>query len=299
MEFKLVFYSPDQPAAKRAADAAFARIHELNSILSDYDPASELSRLSRSAGGGQPVSVSPELMTVLSAAQALAARTDGAFDVTAGPVIQLWRRARRQREHPSQERLTEARRLVGYQLLDLDLAGQRVRLAREGMRLDLGGIAAGYAADEALRILRAQGIHRAMIDASGDVVVGDPPPSKCGWRIGLVPPAASEPPIYVSISNCAIATSGDTEQFVELDGKRYSHIVDPRTGLGLTNRLSVTVVAPNGMQADSLATAVSVLGPQQGLALVADTPGVECRIFQITSAGPSTFQSPGFPSVAP
>ena len=272
---KIVLYAPDGAAASRAAEAAFSRIHQLNAILSDYDPQSELRRLGRAAAEGKAVPVSEDLWRVLSQAQALSRRSEGAFDVTVGPVVRLWRRARRRHQLPSAQRLQSARELVGYRLIRLDSRQRAVELLKPGMKLDLGGIAKGYAVDEALAVLRKLGINRALVDAGGDIVLGDPPPGRSGWRIGVARLQSDGPPSRVILlSRAAIATSGDTWQYVEIDGRRYSHVVDPRTGMGLTDHSSVTIVAPNGILADALASAVSVLGPKEGLELIEKTP--EC-----------------------
>ena len=263
--FKIVLYAADEALAKRATEAAFARVTELNRILSDYDERSELSRLSAGSPQAAPVAVSKPLWCVLERAQALAAESDGAFDVTVGPLVRLWRRARREHELPTPERLAAALDCVGYRNLELDPARRAVRLAKGHMRLDVGGIGVGYAVDEALAVLKAHGIERAMIDASGDIGAADPPPDAEGWSIGLVgaDPAAA-PTEFLTLANAAVANSGDAFQHVEIDGVRYSHIVDPHTGLGLVDRSSVTVYAADCITADSLSTAISVLGPQRG-----------------------------------
>jgi FAD:protein FMN transferase len=296
VEIKLTFYAAEDAVANRAAQAAFARFAELDRTLSDYQTDSELSRFSASSASGEWVALGPDLWTVLAHAQALSRRSGGAFDVTVGPLVKLWRRARRQREMPSDMRLSEARAVVGYQLLELDAARRSGRLMRPGMRLDLGGIAMGYAADEALAVLRERGISRALVDASGDIVAGDPPPGEIGWRVGLPPAAdASAPPEqFLALANAAITASGDAFQFVELDGRRYSHIVDPHTGLGLTDRTTVTIVAPTCIVADSLATAVAVLGPGRGAALVDKTPGASLRIVRLSGETPEVITSAGF-----
>jgi thiamine biosynthesis lipoprotein len=134
------------------------------------------------------------------------------------------------------------------------------------MLLDVGGIAKGYAADEALRVLRGRGLNRALVAASGDLAIGDAPEGETGWRIGVEPTDGVSR--QLTLVNTAVSTSGDTEQFVEIDGKRYSHIVDPKTGMGLTNRIGVTVVAPKGIVSDSVATAVCVMGAERGLEFV-------------------------------
>jgi thiamine biosynthesis lipoprotein len=289
---KITLYAPDERSANLAADAAYARIAQLDATLSDYKPDSELSKLSATAGSGRAVPLSHDLWAVLDRSQKLANETGGAFDVTVGPYVRLWRRARRSKEFPSDERLAEARRVVGYRNVKLDAAKQTAELLAPGMRLDLGGIAAGYAVDEAMGELRKHRITKALIDASGDMLAGDPPPGEIGWKVGIAPLDATGPPSrYLSLHNAAVTTSGDAFQHVVLNGKRYSHIVDPATGLGLTDQSSVTVIAGDCITADSMATAVSVMGPEKGLKLVESTPhaaayivrNVEGRIEQFTS----------------
>jgi FAD:protein FMN transferase len=164
------------------------------------------------------------------------------------------------------------------------------------MRLDLGGIAMGYAADEAFKILKRHGITRAMVDASGDIVCGDAPPNVQGWRIGIAPLTESKgpPSRYLWLANGALTTSGDAFQWVEIDGTRYSHIVDPKTGRGLTTRSSVTVTAADCITADSLATAVSVLGPRKGLELIARTPGTAALVVVREEDETKTYSSSNF-----
>ncbi len=272
--FAAAFYAPDEASANKAIDAAWARIEHLNSLMSDYDSTSELMRLCRDSRPGQPIRVSPELFRVLSKSVEVSERSDGAFDVSVGPLVKLWRRARRQKEFPDPKLLQEARELVGWRNIRLHCETCSVELLKPGMKLDLGGIAVGYAADEAIRVLKQHGIASALIDGSGDIVVSGPPPGMTGWRIGIAslrePEAA--PQHFAMLANCSISTSGDAYQFVELNGQRYSHIVDPNTGLGLTERCSVTVIATNGITADALATAVSVLGPERGLKLIDSQP---------------------------
>jgi len=232
---------------------------------------------------------------VLAKSQLLAAQSEGTFDITVGPYVKLWRRARRTKEMPSPERLAEARQAVGYRYLELDPKEHTARLLRPGMHLDLGGIAMGYAVDESLALLRSMGITRALLDASGDIGVGDPPPGKPGWRIGLVPYAADAPPSrYLILSNAAVTTSGDAFQHVDIAGKRYSHIVDPRTGLGLTNRSSVTVVARDCIDADSLTKPVSVLGAEAGLKFIEKYPGVSVLVVRDNNGKAEVFESEGF-----
>jgi thiamine biosynthesis lipoprotein len=278
--FRISLYADDEAKAKAAAEAAFDRVSVLNSIFSDYDSDTELSRLSRTSGQGRQVRVSGDLWRVLTKSQWLAEQSHGAFDITVGPLVNLWRRARRKHELPSEKLLAEMRARVGHQHLRLDTANQTAELRVEEMRLDLGGIAKGYAADEALSVLRARGFSRALVAASGDMAIGDAPPETNGWRIevaALDAPGAP-PSVVVLLKNCGIATSGDVFQHVEINGVRYSHIVDPRTGVGLTDHSLVTIIAPDCTTADGLATAVSVLGPKEGMALVESLPDVAAHI---------------------
>lgn len=270
-EFTLILYTADEALAKEAADAAFARIAELNAILSDYEPESEAMRLCASAGG-EAVALSKDLYRVLHLSIDLAAQTDGAFDPTVGPVVRLWRRARRTHQLPNPEDLAKARSLVNYRNILLYEGSSKARLLERGMKLDFGGIAKGYAADEALKVLKQRVGNRVLVAAAGDIVCGDPPPGEPGWKVEVAAlkgqGEARGPSPVLLISNRAVSTSGDTEQFVEIGDVRYSHIVNPRTGLGVVGRSSVTVVADCGAKADSLATAASVLGPQEAMRLI-------------------------------
>lgn len=280
--FRIVIWATHESRAQAAVDAAYQRVTHLNAVFSDYDPDSEISRLCRESVPGQPVSVSPELAYLLHRSQELAAATDGAFDVTIGPLANLWRRARRLRELPGETLLTEARARVGWRQLQIDPRRRTLTFGVPNMRLDFGGIAKGYAADEALRVLREHGFPRSLVAAAGDLVAGDPPPHQPGWRVevGAIDLTNAPPPRTFWIANQAVATSGDLFQRLEIGGRRYSHILDPRTGLGLSDHSLVTIIARDGTTADSLATAVSVLGPDRGLQLVERTSGAAALILR-------------------
>lgn len=257
--FRLVFFAPDETAAAAAAKAAFARVAELNRALSDYDPNSELMRLGQ-APAGTAVAVSADLFDVLQQSQQLAGRSGGAFDVTLGPVVRLWRETRRTRSLPTAAARSAARSASGHGKLRLDPAARTVTLLDSGMQLDLGGIAKGYAADEALAVLERRGLPHAMVAASGDLALGAAPPGTAGWKIELRPfGEAAQERLALVAEHVGISTSGDAEQYVEIGGVRYSHIVDPATGLGLTKPVAVTVIARRAAQSDGLTTACSVL----------------------------------------
>ncbi len=263
--FRITLYAPDSAAARTAFSDAFRRVQQLDQILSDYNPDSELSRVGLEAWK-RPVHVSDDLFTVLAESQLIARATGGAFDVTQGPVIRLWRQARRDKVLPAPGRIAEARAHSGYGNLILDPKTRTVFLKMQGMQLDVGGIAKGYAADEALKVLRAHGIGRALVAAGGDLAIGDSPPASPGWRVGI--DSLTRLRHIFLLHNIAVSTAGDTEQFLELNGVRYSHIIDPKTGMALTNRIAVTVLAKRGIEADGLDTALCVLGPDPALDFV-------------------------------
>ena len=267
MPFRIVLYAADRNSADTAAEAAFARVAQLNAIMSDYDTDSELSRLSQTAGQGKVVRVSDDLWRMLERSQELARQTQGAFDITCGPIVSLWRKARREKKLPDPVKLEEARRAVGYDKLELDAGNQTAHLKVPYMRLDLGAIAKGHAVDEALRVLHARGIKSALVAGAGDMAMSEAPPGTKGWRIEIAPlDATNAPPAkFVLLRQRALATSGDLFQHVEIDGIRYSHIVDPRTGLGLTDHSLVVAIAKNCITANTVATSVSVMGPAQGM----------------------------------
>jgi thiamine biosynthesis lipoprotein len=269
---RLVLYAADRAAASAASRAAFDRIAELDAALSDYRDASEVSRLARAAGG-PPVPVGPDLFAVLARAQEVGRRSGGAFDVTVGPLVRLWRRTLRTGDWPEPARIAEALACVGRDKMHLDPAARTARLERAGMRIDLGGIAKGYAGDQALRVLRALEVSSALVAVGGDVVAGDAPPGEAGWVVEIQLGEATRAGERLLLRQAAVSTSGDSEQWVERGGERYSHILDPRTGVGLTGRRRATVVAPEGVTADSLATAACVLGSAEAVALVQATPG--------------------------
>lgn len=287
--FRIKLYAVDEQQAQRGFRAAFDRIEQLDAILSDYRPNSELNRLSVDAVRS-PAKVSGDLFHVVAAAQELAEQTGGAFDITLGPVIRLWRQARKARALPASQALEQARAHCGYRKLKVDFRNQTIEMDQAGMQLDVGGIAKGYTADEALKSLEKLGITSALVAASGDLAFSDAPPGKKGWKVGVDSFDRSDAPFtrVLELSHRAISTSGDTEQYLDIDGQRYSHIVDPRTGLGLTTRTTVTVIAHCGIDADGLATAVSVLGSTRGLAFVESRPGLAALI--LTRAGGHTQQ---------
>jgi thiamine biosynthesis lipoprotein len=249
----ITVFAPDAATARVAFRAGFDRIRELNEVLSDYLPDSELSRVTRE-GVRRPVPLSADLFAVLEASHRLSVATGGAFDVTQGPVI----------------RLQEAAARSGDAHMHLDEAHRTVSFDIAGMQLDVGAIGKGFAASEALAAITRTGVRRALVAVSGDLAFGDPPPGQPGWRIRIHDGNIGDTsiPAVLRLSNLAVSTSGNAEQHLDVDGRRYSHVIDPSSRVGLLDDITVTVISRHGVDADGLDTAIGVLGVERGLALV-------------------------------
>jgi thiamine biosynthesis lipoprotein len=299
----ITVFAATAESGREAVAEAFAEVGRLEGILSDYDARSELSRLSAAAPTAGAVPVGADLWRVLSAAVEWRDRSGGAFDPTVGPLTALWRQARRSGVMPRADKLAAARQATGAAALTLDAKRQAVSLHVPGMRLDLGGIGMGYAVDRALAVLAEQGITRAMVDASGDIATSGPPPDAAAWRIevaALADRESREDRGVIELVNAAVTTSGDAFQAVEIDAVRYSHIVDPRTGLGVPGPGAVTVIAADCTTADAVATAASVLGPEAGLAFVEAVPGAAARFVVGGQGGrPAAVRSSRWPAQMP
>jgi thiamine biosynthesis lipoprotein len=261
--FHITLYAPEAgyPEAEEAARAAFDRVAALNAIFSDYEPNSEINRASAAT---TPWSASPDLFALSSRALQLAQLTDGAFDPTLGQLSRLWRSARQRQKLAPPDRLQKALAATGWQHLQLHPATQSLSLTQPNLLLDFGGIAKGYAADQMLALLKSSGFPIALVLAGGDTAAGDPPPGQTGWTITLRTGIDDNSPVSLPLANRSVSTSGDLYQFIELDGTRYSHLIDPKSGLGLTRRIACSVIAPDTTTSDALATALCLIGPDQG-----------------------------------
>ncbi len=289
--FRIVLYADSEARALQGAEGAFARIADLEAQLSDYDPESELSRLSGRTAWQR---VSPDLWRNLQLSKRIGEASEGAFDVTLGALSRVWRRARRKGQAPPQARLDEALSQVGFASLELDAPTRSVRLLEPDMRLDLGGIAKGDALDEALSVLRAHGIERALVDGGGDLALGAPPPGLSGWSVALPRGGPGDTGVeWIRVAHAGVATSGDTERGFVYEGQRYSHLIDPRTGLALVDSPIVTVLAPTGAEADAWASALSVSGARGLKALVRF--GGEARLLPRGGADGVKMTTAGFP----
>lgn len=262
-----MLYTTDAQTAKNAAAKAYARVAALDRTFSDYNPESELMKLVErfATGPTEAVAVSDDLFDILKKSRAVSEATGGAFDITAAPVIRQWRRARRERKLPSNQNIQEALARVGYRRVTLLEESRKVRL-EPGTRLDLGGIAKGYTAQAAVEELRKLNLHQVLVSVAGDIAVGAAPPDRAGWSVAVagLDPSRDEPLAILELTNACVSTSGDAERFVEIDGQRFSHIVDVKTGYGVKRRATVTVVSTDGSAADAYATSLYALGVAGG-----------------------------------
>ncbi len=260
-EFRIILYAKSDSLAQTAARAAFDTLDALKARLSDYDAQSELSRLS-GLDSGTVVEVSRPLWEVVRQGQDLSVLSQGAFDLTIGPLSKLWRRAFRQQQFPDFKQIEEARVRVGYEAIQV-LPGQRLQMLRSGIKLDAGGIAKGFAVDAMTEVLLTYGILSSLVDGGGDLRVTAPPPGAPGWAIQVqqTDSLGQSLSTTLNLAHRAIATSGDHYRYLSWEGQRYSHIIDPRTGLGVQHGAQVTVLCPDCATADALASAISVMGP--------------------------------------
>ena len=270
--FSVVCYAENREIADKSAEAAFAQAVAINQVASDYLPESELSQLTGKPIG-TPIPLSPLLYELLEFSRRMAEVTDGAFDPTLGPLTKLWRQSRAKNCLPDPDTLAAARFVCGWRYFTLDPHTGTITLHREKMAFDLGGVAKGYAADLMLASLTAAGIRQAMITAGGDIRLGDAPPGLTGWRIALQTFDLAQHDEILILTNAAVSTSGDLHQAIAITGVRYSHILDPATGLGLTRRIAASVIADEAKFSDALATAACVLS-QEASAALEKMPGI-------------------------
>ena len=265
----IIAVAADSKTANAGIEAAFGQLKRVDEVMSDYKNDSQLSRVNRDAFS-KPVPVDDDLFEVLTLASEYSKQTSGAFDVTIGPVVGLWRKAGATGLVPTAAELAQARAKVGHQKLIFDEENKTVRFAVEGMLLDLGGIAKGYAIDLAVEAMQKVGAVGGLVDVGGDIrCFGQPSKTKDTWLVGLQNPDVEDELLLVlKLRDVTVATSGNYHRFALIDGKRYSHIINPQAGSSADELVSVSIVARTATAADALATAVSVLGREKGLELV-------------------------------
>ena len=294
--FHIELYASDDAIASKAAEAAFSRAEELEQIMSDYREDSELMRFARE-GAQAPIPVSADLYNVLAKSIRISELSHGAFDVTVGPLVALWRKARTTGRFPDSPDLAKAKALVDYRNIELDPTRHTVFLKHAGMRLDLGAIGKGYAADQMLALLESRGLRHAMVVAGGEVAMGEPPPGEAGWKVAIdaADSEAGNAPCTLVLHDAAISTSGDSKQFVEINGKRYSHVINPFTGVALEGLASTTVLARDATTTDALGAALSILPVADGIRLAESLPGVAVYMVRQAGTGWKRYSSRGFP----
>jgi thiamine biosynthesis lipoprotein len=281
---RIVAIAADSKIADKAIEAALAEIESVDKLMSDYKSDSEISRVNRD-GFARPVAVSEPTYEVLEKSIEFSKLTGGAFDITVGPLVDLWRSAGKKSRAPSEEELAAAKTKVGFEKLILDDNNRTAKFAVASMRLDLGGIAKGYAVDKAIEAMQRAGAVGGMVDIGGDLrCFGKPPKGRSKWSIALQNPNVnkntdeSDLLLVLKLDNAAVATSGDYQQFALIEGKRYSHIINRQSGTGAEGLSSVTIITDSATDADALATAVSVMGQEKGLALIEKMPNAEAIV---------------------
>jgi len=283
----------DEQQAQQWIDTAFEQMKKINREMNDHDPNSPISQLSLTAHL-QPVAVSPELFEVIEASIRYSQLSDGAFDITVGPEVQLWRQMQKTGQQPDPNALAAAKAKVGYEKLILDKTNRTVKFAVEGMKLDVGAIAKGYAVDLAVKTLQQKGVVGGMVDIGGNIRCFGTGPGKGGqWLIGLQDPRKDNSILLkLRLNDMAVATSGDYRRFAVVGGQSYSHILNPRSAESVKELASVSVIAPRAVDADALSTTVSVLGKDKGLALIERLENTAAII--MTSQEPDkVIQTPG------
>jgi thiamine biosynthesis lipoprotein len=277
----IVAVAADSNTAQRCIEAGFAQLAAIDNSMSDYKSDSELSMVNRDAFKGK-VKVSERLFEVLQKSVEFSRNSSGAFDITVGPLVDLWHKAGEANCVPAASEIAHVRSMVGYEKLILDGNDRTVHFAVDGMRLDLGGIAKGYAVDMAAQAMQNCGAIGGMVDAGGNIrLFGCPGQGKDYWLIGLQNPTeardlnSGKSLLVLKLNNISISTSGDYQRFVTIGGKKFSHIIDTNTGCSSRGLSSVTIIAPDAVDADALSTAVTVMGTEKGLALIETMPQVE------------------------
>ncbi|MEO6720549.1 MAG: FAD:protein FMN transferase [Ferruginibacter sp.] len=260
--FTIILYTGDSTQATTIAERSFQLVDSLVLIFSDYIDSSELNRLCGAAGPhNKPMIISPALFEILSLSKYAYEKSNGTFDITLGPVTRLWRKARKENVFPPNNAVQEKLKLTGFIKLKLNKEKHTAHLVQKGMQLDLGGIAQGYIAQQVIGLIKLSDIDNALVDVSGDIIAIGAPPDTKGWTIGINAPGEDNKLLKKTllISGNAVTTSGDLYQFIYHNGKKYSHIIDPKTGYGITSQKNVTVIASDGTTADWLTKACSLL----------------------------------------
>jgi FAD:protein FMN transferase len=282
-------YASSEAIAAQAFEKARREVERLAAMMTDYDPSSELNRLHPSAVDSIPFTsprISEELFDVLSLAERWHRDSDGGFDIAIGNLTRLWRQHRKRETLPTAEGLETALSKSGFCHLRLQHATKQLVFLERDVRIDLGGIAAGYIVDRAYESLKGDGLHRCLINIGGDIRCGDPPPGREGWKIEIASIRSRGPAFRrIYLANAAVTTSGDLWQYTTVNGQRRSHILDPRTGLGVLGPMSVTLIAPSCVEADAGATALCIFNAEQSRKFLGQRPSYHTLYLRLDERG--------------
>lgn len=278
--FEVVALSSSPDTARRAVQACIQEIQRIERLISSWDQNSETSQINQYAGI-RPVRVSRELFELIRRSIKISSLTQGAFDISYASMDRIWQFDGSMQTMPSEEQISASVRNVNYQNILLDAGQHTVFLKEKGMKIGFGAIGKGYAANRGRKMMQQLGIQNGMVNAGGDLIAWGTQEDRQPWKIGIVNPHNKNKVFsWLHIQEQAVVTSGNYERYVWLNGERYTHIIDPRTGYPVKGIQSVTIVCPDAELADALATAVFVLGTEAGLYLVNQLKGVECLIIQ-------------------
>lgn len=277
--FEITVVGDNELAANQKIDLAIAEIKRIEALLTTFDENSQTNIVNKSAGI-KPVRVDKEFLDLVKRSIRISQVTQGAFDITYGSIDKgLWNFDTNMQSLPSKETAKKSVHLINYRNVIIDEKECSVFLKQKGMRIGFGGIGKGYAAEQAKMVLQKAGVVSGIVNAAGDLTVWGSQPSGEEWTIGVADPnAASRPFSYLKISNIAVATSGNYEKYIFINGKKYSHTIDPKTGLPVQGIKSVTIFSPNAEIADAIATPVMIMGVKVGLDLVNQLKGLHCII---------------------
>jgi len=288
--FRIIAVAENKAIARKSIEAGFEKIKMVDDLMSTYKPESEVSAVNDNAFKS-PVKISGPFMEILLKSIEYSKLTDGAFDVTVGPIVKLWREAEKAGKLPTAEQIEQTKAKVGYEKLIIDVNNMTVKFAAEGMQIDLGGIAKGYAVDLAVEAMQAAGAVGAMVDAGGNIRCwGQCQPGKDKWVVGLQDPTMADQSglmssvlLVLKLDNMSVATSGDYQRFEIIEGKKFNHIIDRNKGAGIEGLCSVTIICDNATDADALSTSVTVLGVEKGLKFVESLDNTEAILIETGS----------------
>jgi thiamine biosynthesis lipoprotein len=277
--FEISAVASKKAFADKCIDAAILEIQRIEKLLTTFNDGSETALINANAGV-KPVSVSTETFNIIERSIRISGITQGAFDITYGSVDKrLWNFDSNMKELPDKETAKKMVRLINYRKIILDKEKTTVYLKEKGMRIGFGGIGKGYAAEKARQVMKEKGLESGIVNASGDLATWGYQPNGKPWTIGIVDPNAKAQVFsYMNITDMAIATSGNYEKYIMIDGKKYSHTINPRTGLPVRGIKSVTIISPNAEVADAMATPVMIMGIKAGLDMVNQIRDIEAII---------------------